>query len=430
MKQYYNYFYKITNNINNKFYFGVHRTDNINDNYMGSGVAINKAYEKYGKENFTKEIIMYFDTLEEAYEYESEIVNDDLVKNRMCYNLKPGGYGWCNDNKIYVYNECGEIIMISKDDEKFIDGTYKSIMCDARIRAKSEDGDIQLLNKNDKRILSGEYVPISKLRLPVKDKDGKIFCVYKTDERYLSGEVVPLFTGKKHSEETKNRIREALTSRHFQQGEKNSQYGTCWITNGIESLKIKKDDVTKYLNDGWKLGRVIRNTKNLKIANKNKAWIHKNGEIKFIYLEKLDEYLCDGWKRGKTDSSPKYNPKPKRAHYNPFNGKVLVEINGVRQFVDKSDERLKTGELQAYSKGKIAVKDKDGNKFYVSTNDPRYLSGELTVQNTALKGKIVVKNNEGKFLVVDKNDERYLSGELTFVTKGMKYKHKQNKMPL
>ena len=30
----YNYFYKITNNINNKFYYGVHCTNNLNDGYI------------------------------------------------------------------------------------------------------------------------------------------------------------------------------------------------------------------------------------------------------------------------------------------------------------------------------------------------------------------------------------------------------------
>ena len=50
MNQKYYYLYKITNLINNKFYIGVHETDNINDGYMGSGRAIRAAIEKYGKE--------------------------------------------------------------------------------------------------------------------------------------------------------------------------------------------------------------------------------------------------------------------------------------------------------------------------------------------------------------------------------------------
>ena len=35
-------------------------------------------------------------------------------------------------------------------------------------------------------------------------------------------------------------------------GEKNSQFGSCWITNGNENKKINKDDIPP---NGWKLGR-------------------------------------------------------------------------------------------------------------------------------------------------------------------------------
>ena len=46
--QKYNYFYKIINMKNNNYYFGVHSTNNINDNYYGSGLIIKKLYKKYG----------------------------------------------------------------------------------------------------------------------------------------------------------------------------------------------------------------------------------------------------------------------------------------------------------------------------------------------------------------------------------------------
>lgn len=85
------YFYKITNNINNRFYYGVHRTKNINDGYMGSGLALNRAYEKYGIENFTKEILMFFDNEKDMYDYEEYIVNESLLLNKKCYNLIIGG---------------------------------------------------------------------------------------------------------------------------------------------------------------------------------------------------------------------------------------------------------------------------------------------------------------------------------------------------
>ena len=45
MKKYY-YFYKITNLINDHYYYGIHSTNDLDDNYMGSGTRLWKAYEK------------------------------------------------------------------------------------------------------------------------------------------------------------------------------------------------------------------------------------------------------------------------------------------------------------------------------------------------------------------------------------------------
>ena len=87
----YNYLYKITNLINGKFYYGIHTTSNLDDNYMGSGTNINKAYEKYGIDNFKKEILDFFDTRELAALREREIVNEHLIKNPNCYNIILGG---------------------------------------------------------------------------------------------------------------------------------------------------------------------------------------------------------------------------------------------------------------------------------------------------------------------------------------------------
>ena len=53
------YIYKITNKTNGKWYIGSH--EGYRKNYMGSGVALNNAYQKYGIENFTKEILFYSD---------------------------------------------------------------------------------------------------------------------------------------------------------------------------------------------------------------------------------------------------------------------------------------------------------------------------------------------------------------------------------
>lgn len=51
------YLYQITNLVNNKIYVGVHKTTDMNDGYMGSGKVIRAAIEKYGAENFKKDIL-------------------------------------------------------------------------------------------------------------------------------------------------------------------------------------------------------------------------------------------------------------------------------------------------------------------------------------------------------------------------------------
>jgi hypothetical protein len=81
--------YKITNIINNKIYIGAHKTNNINDGYMGSGKAIIFAIKKHGIQNFIKGILFDFDSAKEMFDKEKELA---IVKKGR-YNLKPGGSG-------------------------------------------------------------------------------------------------------------------------------------------------------------------------------------------------------------------------------------------------------------------------------------------------------------------------------------------------
>ena len=87
----YHYIYKTTNLINHKFYVGMHSTDNLDDGYIGSGTVLARAIRKYGKENFTKEILEFFPDRESLRKREGEIVNENFVNDKMCMNVKLGG---------------------------------------------------------------------------------------------------------------------------------------------------------------------------------------------------------------------------------------------------------------------------------------------------------------------------------------------------
>lgn len=85
--------YKITNKLNGKIYIGKHQTENANDQYYGSGKAIRDAIRKYGKENFTKEILFDFDTEDEMNLKERELITEEFVAREDTYNLGVGGEG-------------------------------------------------------------------------------------------------------------------------------------------------------------------------------------------------------------------------------------------------------------------------------------------------------------------------------------------------
>lgn len=84
--------YKTTNLKTGRYYIGVHKTDNPNDSYLGSGTLLKKAIEKYGVDSFQKEILFTFESPEEAFAKEYELLQHHLGI-RECYNLKQGGNG-------------------------------------------------------------------------------------------------------------------------------------------------------------------------------------------------------------------------------------------------------------------------------------------------------------------------------------------------
>jgi len=200
----FNYFYKTENLINGKFYYGVHSTNNLHDNYLGSGTRLNYSIKKYGKKNFKKQILKFFETFGEALDYESEFVTENLIEDPSCYNLMVGGKGGNNGKgkewyKIHTSN-------------------------------------------------AGKNCMKNKL---YRDEWAK-----KQSEKWKNPDTHPIsrgFLNKKHSKKTKEEI--GIKSSIYQKGEKNSQYGTCWITNHIINKKIKKNDPIPI---GWELGRKLK----------------------------------------------------------------------------------------------------------------------------------------------------------------------------
>ena len=216
MKSKFHFLYKITNWYNGKEYIGKHSTYNINDGYMGSGTAIKQAIKKYGIEYFTKEILQQFNSAEEMFEAESQIVNEEFVKALDNYNIKLGGVGGWD----YINSQLTE-------------------------EERSNSGKISGKIHKEKLILDLDYRENFKKRSSETIK-----------RTHASGKIrYDTFTGKHHSEDTKKKI--GLANSIHQSGSGNSQFGTCWIYNLElkENKKIKKDELEQWLASGWIKGR-------------------------------------------------------------------------------------------------------------------------------------------------------------------------------
>lgn len=83
--------YKTTNLINGKSYVGQDSKEDLR--YFGSGFLIKRAVRKYGKENFSKEVVAWCDTLDKLNFLEQFYVNFFKTRNPDGYNLTDGGGG-------------------------------------------------------------------------------------------------------------------------------------------------------------------------------------------------------------------------------------------------------------------------------------------------------------------------------------------------
>ena len=218
MKTTYYLVYKLTNMVNSKIYIGCHMTKCLDDGYMGSGRRLANAKKKHGIESFKKEILSFHETPEEMLAEEARLVNEEFLGRDDVYNLTVGGKGsWF-------------LVNLNLSDEELksrqINGGQNF-----KMRLKTDDQFAKLWS--EKRIQ----------QTIVAKNAGK----YKNNGKN--------WIGLKHSEETKERMR--ISRQGTQQGSKNSQFGSMWITNDVESKKIKNDEP---IPTGWRKGRVKKNS--------------------------------------------------------------------------------------------------------------------------------------------------------------------------
>lgn len=245
------YVYILEHQETGEFYIGSRscKCSVYKDKYLGS-----MSVWKTNKDLLVKTVLKSdFKTRQDALEYEAklieEYIDDDLNRN---YHIPSKGFHTVG--LITVKDSKGKTFNVTKKDPRYLSGKLKH-NCKGQVIVKDKEGNCFRVNKNDPRYLSGQLVHHLKNTILVKDFKGNCLRVSKDDPRYLSGELVGITKGKKHSEETKLKLRKSKNK-----GSKNSQYGTCWIYNKDlkKNRKIKKQDLELWLSKGWLRGRKIK----------------------------------------------------------------------------------------------------------------------------------------------------------------------------
>jgi len=220
------YLYKITNTINSKIYIGIHRSKLASDHYMGSGTALKNAFKKYGKENFVKDILEYFESDQEMFDREREIVNESFIKDDNAYNLIIGGKG-------VGYGENHPLF-------------------------------------GKKRPKHSEFM---KIHSPTK---GKPLA------QSIKDAISKANKGRKHTPE--------VNKRKGQSGDKNYFFGKAtakgkkWINNGVESKLV--DCIDNYLELGWNIGRIsISEKKVMQYDKDSRQFIKEYNSLKEAGIE-------------------------------------------------------------------------------------------------------------------------------------------------
>jgi hypothetical protein len=209
----YHYIYKITCLKNEKYYIGMHSTDNLEDGYMGGGKRIKNSVRKHGKDVHRKEILEFFESREDLINGEIQLVNEELLNDSMCMNLNLGGEG--------------------------------------DIRWTSESRRNGALAANEINWKNPEF--IEKMKSVGRKTFKKLWLDPICREKLIesSGNA---FRGKHHTDESKEKIGKANSIK--QKGSSNSQYGKIWMYN--DDLKINKKiedkELENMLNSGYKKG--------------------------------------------------------------------------------------------------------------------------------------------------------------------------------
>lgn len=281
--------YKTTNLVNGKFYIG--QDSKNNPNYLGSGDLIKKAINKYGKDNFKKEILEYCESKEELNQQEIYWINE-LSGITYGYNILEGGQGGDNFKNHPNLDEIKEKMSLAKKGKKLSKEHAEKINISLRKSnvwlnsVKSEEKINKMIHtKTENNTL--KITPEHRKKL-IENRENKTL----TEEH--KKKISDANKNKKFSEEHKNNLSKAKIGSTFSEEHKKK---LSEANKGKQLSKETKNKISEYRigkkhSDETKLklkGRIVSNeTKNI-LSNYHKGRKQNNPRHKHYWIDLYGE---------------------------------------------------------------------------------------------------------------------------------------------
>lgn len=251
----FNFVYKTTNNLNGDYYYGVHSTNNLDDGYLGSGLILKHAINKYGIDNFTREIVQYFSDVKYAFRLEAAIVTPELVADPHCYNIAVGGYG---GNTLAGFTDEQYNEFCNKNRQSHNKPEYIKKLSDIKKEHWQRHGYREYWSK-----WFSENNPMKREDVKQKQSSSRIqYYIDHPEVRQWFSENNPM---KREDVKQKTRhphkmsadgLKRLKAGAEKRKGSNNGVYGKTykWMNDGIRNYRVDLDKVEYQLSQGLKIG--------------------------------------------------------------------------------------------------------------------------------------------------------------------------------
>lgn len=118
--------YRTINNVNGKYYIGVHKSESMDfDGYYGSGLLLQRAIKKYGRESFKRINLFVYDNPKDAFHAEERLLSE-WKEHPNCYNIADGGRGGYTNYSAERNNKISNALRGKQKSQTWCDNIRKS----------------------------------------------------------------------------------------------------------------------------------------------------------------------------------------------------------------------------------------------------------------------------------------------------------------